>query len=53
MYTVGRPGVPGPQEVAVQRVHLELRVDRAHRRHQRLAGHMAAESALQEARIPG
>ncbi|GAB4724172.1 hypothetical protein MOKP126_37580 [Mycobacterium avium subsp. hominissuis] len=40
-------GVPGPQEVSVQRVHLVARVDRAHRRHQRLAGHMAAEGALE------
>ena len=53
MYTVGRPGVAGPQEVAVQRVHLELRVDGAHRRHQRLAGDVAAERALQETRIRG
>ena len=47
-YTVGARGVAGPQEVAVQRVHLVLRVDRAHRRHQRLAGDVTAERALQE-----
>ena len=43
-----RLGLPRPQEVTVQGMHLEPRIDRTDRRHQRLAGDVAAESALQE-----
>ena len=42
----GPRGVAGEQEVPVQRVHRPARVDRARRRHQRLAQHLAAEDAL-------
>ena len=49
--TVRCLGIAGPQEVAVQRVDLIVRVDRTHRRHQRLAGDMATEGALQKPRL--
>src|SRR6202040_3831298 len=45
----GRIGISGPQEVAVQRMHLIAIVDRAHRRYQRLARHVATKGALEEA----
>lgn len=44
-------GISRPKKIAVQRVHHVPRVDGAHRRHQRLAGYMTTESALQEARF--
>ena len=44
-----RRGISGPDEISVQRVHQEVRVDRAHRGYQRLAGDLAAEGALEVA----
>ncbi len=41
------PGVAGPQEVGVQRVHRPTGVRRPRRGDQRLAGHLAAEHPLQ------
>ena len=41
------PGVAGPQEVRVQRVHHPVGVGGARRRDQGLAGHLAAEHPLQ------
>ena len=51
MKTVGALRVAGPQEVAVQRVHLEFRIDGPHRRHKGLARYVPAECPLQEARF--
>ena len=42
----GPRGVAGEQEVPVQGVYRPARVDRARRRHQRLAKHLSAEDAL-------
>ena len=47
----GRLGISGPQEVAVQGVHLILGIDRSYRRHQRLAGDVTTERALPVARL--
>src|SRR3984957_8174062 len=44
-----RRGISGPDEVPVQRVHQKMRIDRAHRGHQRLAGHLTTEGALKVA----
>ena len=46
-YTIGTPGMPGPQEVRVQRVHRALAVGGAAGRDQRLARDLPAEDPLQ------
>ena len=48
-----RRGISGPDEVTVQRVHQEMRIDRAHRGYQRLAGDLPTEGALPVPRFRG
>ena len=45
-YSIGSLGSPGADEVAVQRVHEPVRVDRAPGGDQRLRGDLPAEDAL-------
>src|SRR5258708_4328656 len=44
-----RRRVSWPDEIPVQRVHQEMRIDRAYRGYQRLAGHLPTERALKVA----